>query len=125
MIASIVSSAELSALKVAGRVRPRLNLHQSADDPVQKMIVVMRQGEERKPHANARELTQFILEGHGYLLIYDDAGKEIERFHIGRNTIPCYTLPPNTWHTKKIYSESMTFIEIMKGPYLPGDVREL
>lgn len=106
-------------------MRPRLNLHVSAADPVQKMIVVMRQGEERKPHANARELTQIIIDGHGYLLIYDEAGKEIERTHIGPLTNFCYTLPPNTLHTKKIYSESMTFIEIMKGPYLADDVREL
>ncbi len=125
MIASIIGNELMYELKNDKSLRPRVNLHDSPHDPVQKMVYVMRQGEERKPHANARELTQIVLEGDGDLIIYDDTGEEVERYHIGPAAIFCYTLPPGTYHTKQVHSELMVFFEVMKGPYVAGDVTEL
>lgn len=111
------------------RVRPRINMHETFQDPAQHMIVVMRQGEERPPHANGRELTQIILAGFGYLEIFDDAGALVEQFEIGARGTFAYKLAPNVWHTRKIISPFMAFIEILPGPYACSlehpDVREL
>ena len=125
MIATVYGVETMYDLKNEERVRPRINLHESPHDPVQKMVYVMRQGEERKPHANARELTQIVLEGEGDLIIYDDTGDEVERYRIGPKTNFCYTLPAGTYHTKQVHSELMVFFEVMKGPYVAGDVTEL
>lgn len=126
-IARIVTANDLNALKASSGLRPRLNMHETFQDPVQQMLVVMRQGEERLPHANGRELTQIIKEGHGEMLIYNDAGEIIERFKINPDENFCYTLPAGVFHTRKIFSDVMVFFEILAGPYACGmkDVTEL
>ena len=125
MIANVIGPESIYDLKNTARPRARINLHDSPHDPVQKMVYVMRKGDEKPPHANARELTQLVLEGEGDLIIYDDMGDEVERYRIGPKTNFCYTLPPNTYHTKQVHSELMVFFEVMKGPYVAGDVTEL
>ena len=124
-VAKVISRRDVISLQVSTKLRPRLNLHATFDDPVQKMIVVIRAGEELPPHANSRELTQVILEGTADMIIYDEAGKETERFQVDRHTNFCYTLPPGTYHTKRVYSERIVFFEVMAGPYVPGDVVQL
>lgn len=125
MIAKLISRSHVEALHANPRARPRFNLHESYDEPVQKMLVMIRQGEERPPHSNARELTQIILTGAAELLIYDDAGNQLESHLVAPHENFAYTLPPDTWHTKKVLTPFVVFVEVMKGPYVPGDVKEM
>ena len=114
----IYSRDDVISLKVSEKQRPRLNLHQTYDDKVQKMLFVMRPGEERTPHANMRELTQVVLAGDADLLIYDETGKELlQKIRISPEENFAYTLEAGLMHTKAV-RKTLVLFEVIEGPYV-------
>ncbi len=119
-----IGPTDLARLAAIDGPRPRICLHEGPQDLIQRMVVLMRKGEELPPHCIDRATTQLVLSGNGEMIIYDDKGNVTETFKIGGDGVLCYTLPAGCWHTKRLETD-MVFFEILPGPYLGRDVRIL
>jgi cupin fold WbuC family metalloprotein len=106
-------------------VRRRVHhcLHESPDDPVQRLVVEMEPGTYIRPHRHKKQgkWELFLcLAGSGSVLLFDDAGLLTEKVAIGAGG-PRYgvEIPAGVWHTLIIEEPGTLLVEIKPGPFAP------
>lgn len=105
------------------RLRTNYNLHESLDDPVQRLCNAMEPGTYVRPHRHATppkwELL-VILSGHLAALCFDEQGRVLERVEIQAGG-PAYLLelPALAWHTVAALVPGTVVLEVKPGPYAP------
>ena len=105
------------------RRRKNLNLHDSLEDPVQKLFNAMQADSYVRPHRHPqREKTELFIAVRGRFaaLIFDDQGMLTERinFSAGGDVFGA-EIRPDTWHTVIALEDGAVFFEVKQGPYAP------
>ena len=106
------------------RKRAHYNLHQTFEDPVQRLCIGLVKRTYTRPHYHTQAYKWEMivgLQGLVGLVIFDDEGLIIDKLLIepGISTAGI-EMPPNTWHCIYPVSESAVVLEIKQGPYTPA-----
>lgn len=115
---------ELGAKAAAApRKRTNHNFHESLDDSVQRLVVVMKKGTYIRPHRHAAENKwefAVAVQGRMQVILLNDDGSLRERVELspGGQTIGL-EIPPEVWHTWLALEDDATFFECKRGPYHP------
>lgn len=111
----------LSQAADSPRLRQNHNLHESFDDPVQRMFNALMPGTAIPAHRRPVAETYAVLSGRADLVIYDDDRREIARVAMGPATgvTVCQT-DPGSWHSMEVI-EPTILLEVKPGPYRPLD----
>lgn len=101
------------------RQRAHHNIHASADDRVQRFIVVAQPAAYFRPHRHAtKSELAVLLRGRVDVLVFDEEGRVTARYGIGDGTDSvAYETPESTWHTLVSGPDGCAFLEIKEGPY--------
>jgi len=107
----------------APRQRTNHNFHESPDDSVQRLVVVMKKETYIRPHRHAEENKwefAVAVQGRMQVILLDDDGSLRERIELapGGQTIGL-EIPAETWHTWLALDEDAAFFECKRGPYHP------
>ncbi len=100
------------------RRRTHFNLHETLEDPIQRLCVASMPDSVFKPHRHAGKwefLT--VLEGELTVRTYDDNGTVLSETRAGGD-IRAVELPENVWHNCVVHTPCI-FLEVKAGPYQP------
>ncbi len=102
------------------RLRMNYNLHESLDSKAQRLINVLLPGTTLPIHRHKHTSETYIaLQGKMYVVFYNDAGAQIERYLLdpaeGNYGVQ---IPKDQWHGIEVIQPT-AIIEIKDGPYTP------
>ena len=120
LTSKILDETSLKA-KESERLRMNWNIHQSAEEPVQRMFNALEPGTfvPIARHPESAE-TLIILRGKLRVLIYDDWKNIIEEVVISPNSENIgYHIPKGVWHQVDSLEEGTICFETREGPYSP------
>ncbi len=101
------------------RLRANANLHQELSDPVQRLAIAMEPGTLILPHRHPHTWEVLTaLRGRFTVLVFDDAGKVIERAELGEDT-SVVEIPAGGWHAVLSRDAGAVIFEVKHGPYAP------
>ena len=118
------SFAELTeAAKNSPRLRSHLNLHESLDEPFQRMVVGMEPDSYIRPHRHLltpKPESLVCLRGSISVVLFDDSGEAqaVHRLSLDGATRGV-DIPPGVWHTIISNESGSVFLESKPGPYVP------
>jgi len=123
----ILDSALLSGLSSQAKENPRLrknlNLHESYDEPSQRLLNAMEPNSYIRPHRHHRDPKpeSFVgLRGKMALLVFCDSGQVVRAIPFGpQEDVVGVDLPPGIWHTVICQEEGSVFYETKPGPFIP------
>lgn len=103
------------------RLRMNLNLHNSLEDKVQRLLNALEPGTELPIHRHLHsDETYILIRGSLKVLIYNDLRDLVKEFelsnHAGRYGV---SIPIGTWHTIEVLESGTVIFEIKEGPYTP------
>jgi cupin fold WbuC family metalloprotein len=118
-----LTAANLTNLGQQARQSPRLransNLHQELTDPIQRLAIAMEPGTLILPHRHPHTWEILTaLRGRFIVLIFDTAGRVIERAVLGEDT-SVVEIPAGGWHAVLSRDEGAVIFEVKHGPYAP------
>jgi cupin fold WbuC family metalloprotein len=117
-------TADLTARAAASpRLRAHHNLHDTLEDPVQRLLVAALPGTHIRPHCHPAPKWEMILalRGRLALVFFDDAGRVEQRLELSPDgPVTAVEIPPGQWHTLCPMGGPVTFLEMKPGPYLPS-----
>ena len=109
--------------KTSDRLRMNYNIHESTDDPINRLLNAMEPGTYVRPHRHSHpEKTEacLVLRGSLDILIFDEQGNVIHRENLnpeeGRFGID---IPAGIWHGLIVNAPDTVVYEIKTGPYTP------
>ena len=115
----------ISGLHAQARASPRLrthyNLHDSHDETIQRMCMVMEPGTYVRAHRHPDKWELLlIISGEMLVLNFDDQGTVLIRSVLSAGG-DIYGLenPAGTWHAVAALAASTAVLEVKHGPYLP------
>jgi cupin fold WbuC family metalloprotein len=113
---------DLSAQAAASpRKRANYNLHQSLEDPVQRLCIAIEPGTYIRPHRHASPETGevfLLLRGSAVVLLFDDAGRVTERVQLtAGGPVFAVEIPSKAWHAIASLGSGTVFFEVKHGPY--------
>ena len=113
---------ELKEVAIASpRRRSRLCLHPSPDEHHQEMLIVLQKGAIEMPQRRKNGFdSKIALEGRASMSFFDERGELLSRCVIDARTNPYLHTRSLKFHCLEIVSEWFVFLEICKGPFLPG-----
>ncbi|HKD55646.1 MAG TPA: WbuC family cupin fold metalloprotein [Steroidobacteraceae bacterium] len=108
------------------RARAHHNIHATAEDPVQRFVVVARPESYFRPHRHtSRSELALVVRGRVDVLTFDDQGRVTARYAVGEGTESlAYDTPQGTWHTVVPGPDGMAILEVKQGPYDPATSAE-
>lgn len=118
-----LTDSMLDELSVQARQNPRLranhNVHEELSDPVQRLAIAMEPDTLILPHRHPQTWEVLLpLRGRFVVLVFDDAGKVMERTVLGKES-KLVELPANTWHAVLSLDAGGVIFEVKRGPYVP------
>jgi len=118
-----LTTANLDGLGQQARQSPRLransNLHQELSDPIQRLAIAMEPDTLIFPHRHPHTWEVLTaLRGRFTVLVFDDAGKVIERAELGGDT-SVVEIPQGGWHAVLSRDAGGVIFEVKHGPYAP------
>lgn len=116
----------LQAAEESPRKRSHIIVHESHDEPVQRIFIGLKRGTYVRPHRHPH-IGEFgvVVSGHCSLLLFDDAGKLTERHEMGpQHDAVAFDLKPNEWHAFVSMSDEAVFVEAKQGPFDPDTISE-
>lgn len=121
-----LDAARLRQLRAEAAASPRrrknLNLHASADDPVQRLCNAFEPGTYVRPHRHAAGVWELflILSGSAAVLTFDDRGTVTARTELkAGGEVQGVELPPAAWHSLVALAPGTVLFEVKPGPYRP------
>ncbi len=109
--------------KASPRKRANFNVHESLDEPVQRLFIAIEPGSYVQPHRHVENYKwEFFMAMRGRLamLIFDDNGVVTRREELsGNGAVNGVEIPPNVWHTVIPLEAGCVFYEVKQGPYEP------
>jgi len=123
----IFDSALMNDLSMQAKASPRLrknyNLHESYEDPSQRLLNAMEPNSYIRPHRHLRDPKpeSFIgIRGSMALIIFDEDGEAVKMLPFGpKEDAVGAELPPGIWHTVICLEEGSVFYETKPGPFNP------
>ena len=118
-----LTAENLTTLSQQARRSPRLransNLHQELSDPVQRLAIAMEPDTLILPHRHPHTWEVLTaLRGRFTVLVFDDAGKVVERAELGVDT-SVVEIPAGGWHAVLSRDAGAAIFEVKHGPYAP------
>jgi cupin fold WbuC family metalloprotein len=103
------------------RRRTHHNLHEVAEDPVQRLFVAVKRDSYFRVHRHPlRSEFSVVVSGLFDVLAFDEDGTVTERIRVGpQGDAIAFELPPNIFHTWLPLTEDSVFFEVKQGPYNP------
>jgi cupin fold WbuC family metalloprotein len=128
-----VTAATLDQLSsdaaAASRRRLNHNLHQSLEDPVQRLFNAFEPGTYARPHrhtAPPRWEVFVALRGRVRVLLFDDRGRLTERAELtASGPAVAVEIEAGAWHTLVSLAAGSLLFELKPGPYRPISDRDL
>ena len=123
----LITSETLGSLSaeavLSPRIRKNMNLHEQADDTLQRMLNAFEPGTYVCPHKHEnpdkRELF-ILMRGRLKILIFDDDGQVTESVILDRASGKlAIEIPPRVWHSVVSLEKGSVAFEIKDGPYNP------
>lgn len=111
----------MAGAATSARQRMHYNIHESLDDPVQRLFIAARLESYFRPHRHREKWEcAIVLRGLLDVVVFDESGCVTERVSIGPEAEGIgFEIPANTWHSwVPMMDESVAF-EIKQGPYNP------
>ncbi len=104
------------------RLRTNHNVHESPDDPIQRLFIAAEPSSYFRPHRHeGKSEFAVIMRGLFDILIFDDDGTVTERICAGRDKdIIGLEIPADVYHTWIPLVQGSVFFEVKKGPYDPA-----
>lgn len=115
------------------RKRQHQNIHESYEDPCQRLFNAIEPESYIRPHKHAtdpRDELLIAIRGLMALVIFDEQGIVIDiiRFGVGKDSeglavgaeVPC-----NTWHTVIALEPGCVLLEVKSGPFDPNQPKDL
>lgn len=114
LFASLIEKAGVSP-----RRRSNFNLHEQAEDPVQRLfIAAMRDSYFRVHRHPGKWEFSIVVRGAFDVLTFDEQGVVTQRVRVGPAAdVYAFELPPNTFHTWLPLEDDSVFFEVKQGPY--------
>lgn len=108
-----------SQAQASPRQRANLNLHQTLDDPIQRLAIAMEPGTYVRPHRHPHtwELLQ-PLRGRFLVLHFDETGTVTARTVLGEDSRVVEN-PTGQWHAVLSLDVGGVIFEVKHGPYRP------
>ncbi len=118
-----ITVSDLTTLSQQAQQSPRLrantNLHQELSDPIQRLAIAMEPDTLILPHRHPHTWEVLTaLHGRFTVLMFDDAGKVIERAELGADT-SVVEIPAGGWHAVLSRDAGAVIFEVKHGPYAP------
>lgn len=118
--------AMLAAADEAPRRRTHLNLHESPDDPIQRLFVASKRDAYFPPHRHPRiDETAIMVRGVFDILTFDDDGVVTDRRRCSPDSgLITFEIAANVWHCGVVMSDDAVFFEVKSGPYDPATISD-
>jgi cupin fold WbuC family metalloprotein len=132
MTAKVVNKNLLRELSQQAAFNPRLrinyNLHDSLDEPCQRVINAMEPGSYIRPHRHflVPKPELFVpITGKVVLIFFSDSGEIEQSFVLGGDSqVRAVDVPVGVWHTAISLEKGSVFLEVKPGPFVPLDVND-
>lgn len=115
---------DLTARAVASpRLRAHHNLHDTLEDPVQRLLVAVLPGTHIRPHCHPAPKWELILAVRGRLALvfFSPDGRVEERVELSpHGPLTAVEIPPGRMHSLFPVDDPAVFLEMKPGPYLPS-----
>jgi cupin fold WbuC family metalloprotein len=123
----------ISEAHTTPRMRRHLNIHQSYDDPCQRLFNAIGISSYIRPHRHSidpKTESLFAIRGMFALILFDEYGtpRNVIRFgaeSAGERVATGVELSPGDWHTVVALSEGAVLLELKAGPFNPEAAKEL
>ena len=114
--ADLVARADASP-----RRRSNFNLHETPEDPIQRLFVAARRDSYFRPHRHPDKWEfSIVLRGEFEVFTFDANGTITQRFRAGPDApTKAFELPENVFHTYVPLTDEGIFLEVKAGPYDP------
>ena len=87
---------------------------------MQRLAIAMEPGTYVRPHRHSHSWEVLTaLRGSFSVVIFDDAGVEVERFILGNSALHVVEMPAGTWHSVAALESGSIIFEVKEGPYTP------
>ena len=120
-----VSASALDQLVCSAQASPRrranLNVHQTLDDPIQRLAIAMEPDTLVLPHRHRQTWELLLpLRGRFVVLLFDDDGVVTGRSVLGESAA-LLEMPAGQWHAVLSLDVGGVIFEVKHGPYRPLD----
>lgn len=109
--------------KLSPRLRMNYDLHDSTDEPVNRLLNAMEPGTYVRPHRHTqpeKAESCVVLRGSMDVLIFDDEGVLLQRETVGpQHGLYGFDIAPGVWHGLVINEPDTVLYEVKTGPYVP------
>lgn len=124
----IIDDAKLDDLSKEAKESPRrrknLNLHQRADDPIQRLLNALEPETYIRPHKHQDpdKMELFMLvRGHVAVVLFDEMGVLEKVVHLQESSpVKIVEIKPRVWHSVVSLAPGSIYFEIKNGPYDVG-----
>lgn len=115
------------------RKRQHHNIHESFDDPCQRLFNAIEPGSYIRPHRHAsdpRDEMLIAVRGMMALVAFDDQGSvdKVVRFGVDRKNEGIAVgveIPSTSWHTVIAFEPGSVLLEVKAGPFDPNQPKDL
>ncbi len=111
----------LKASREAARLRANFNVHQTLEDPVQRMLNVFQPGSYVRPHRHEGGRFELFLRltGSAAAMTFDEAGSPVSGTVLVEGGDWAVEMPGGSWHTVFALAPDTVLFEVKPGPYRP------
>lgn len=108
------------------RLRKNYNLHESLEDPVQRMLNAMEPGTQVPVHRHREASeTMLLIRGRMKVTLYDGQGNVSQEVVVDPSAdVPGIHIDKGEWHGVEVL-ESSVMLEVKEGPYAPVDPKDI
>jgi cupin fold WbuC family metalloprotein len=101
------------------RRRSNYNLHEQAQDPVQRLFIAAKRDSYFRAHRHPDKWElSIVVRGAFDVLTFDELGAVTQRLRVGPEAeVSAFELPPNTFHAWLPLADDSIFFEVKQGPY--------
>ena len=111
----------VESAKTNARRRSDLNLHETLDDPIQRLAIAMQPDTLIRPHRHRHTWELLLpLRGRFVVVCFDETGVVSERIALGE-TASLVELPAGQWHAVLSLDSGAVIFEVKHGPYMPTE----
>ncbi len=108
----------------SSRRRAHRNLHEHADEPVQRLLIALQTDTFIRVHRHYRQQKRellVVIQGAFDCLIFSESGQLLERHRLGHQSeLRGLEIPPDAWHSILCTQPDTIVLEIKQGPYIPS-----
>ena len=110
----------LQEAKQESNLRSRILMHDTTDNPIQEMLIVLDHDSYVMPHSQSNRIKSYIvISGKMRFISFDDVGNITETCTLSDKASDSRIIrfDSSSWHTVVAISDNVIYVEIAEGPY--------